>query len=503
MKGNTFPSKILSRLTDVVKETKKVPEMKPLTTSDPRTAASQPIVSTPTPPAATASPVPPAVDPQATLLALLAQVANTATPAQTIANTGVAAGFDAAQLAVLQHIGLAQTASNAAPSQPAPPQAPPAQSGSAFPTPSSYREEPYNSHHKDRRFNGPQSSDRVNPYDDQLEDRSSSARGGFRGGFRGRGRGRWDDRDRDRYRERERDDRSPSYRGQRSRSRSPPNRQGGRRQVRPYSPPRRPNFASMGSRGQDTADSGPTSDENTGKDEFGRDIRPRSPDSDATPPPKRDAPKSPPSPSVSAPPVAKQPAIEPSPALTSNHDRMSLSPLIAANTSSSTPSAPFVSSTVSPQPGMEKFNPATFDFTSPASWEALGKMWQVTNGYLPTTEELMQFVMSGGQPAFANTPTTVQGHGWQNMSGQGWRGRGRGGFTRGRGGFGHGNARSEEWPQRDSDQATDAIVLGGGSGSDMEVEHTEASTVSPTLGGGGRMQRIGDKWVFVRDSVTT
>lgn len=434
-------------------------------------------------------------------MALLAKAANART-FQTIANTSVAAGFDAAQLAVLQQLPLAQTTSNAAPSQPAPPQAPPAQSGSAFSTPSSYREEPYNSH-KDRRFNGPQSSDRVNPYDDQPEDRSSSFRGGFRGGFRGRGRGRWDDRDRDRYRERERDVRSPSHRGRRSRSRSPPNRQGGKRPVRPYSPPRRPDFAPMGSRGRDTSDSGPASGDNAGKDEFGRDIRPKSPGSDATPPPKHDASKSPPPPPASPPPVAKQPAVEPSPALTSNHDRMSLSPLIAANTSSSTPSAPFVSSTVSPQPGMEKFNPATFDFTSPASWEALGKMWQVTNGYLPTTEELMQFVMSGGQPAFPSAPTPVQGYGWQNTSGQGWRGRGRGGFARGRGGFGHGNARSEEWPQRDTSQGTDAIVLGGGSGSDMEVEDTEASMTSPTRGGGGRMQRIGDKWVFVRDSVTT
>ncbi|GLB41688.1 putative RPR [Lyophyllum shimeji] len=418
VKGNTFPPKILSRLTDVVKEAEKVPEVQSMTTSDPRmVAAPQPLVSTPTPPAAPPNVPPPAPDPQATLLALLAQAANAVNP-QTIANTGVATGFDAAQLAVLQQLALAQTASSAAPSQPAPPQAPPAQSGSAsaYPTPPSYREEPDNSHHKDRRFNGPQSSDRVNPYDDQPEDRSSSR--GFRGGLRGRGRGRWDDRDRDRCRERERDDRSSSYRGRRSRSRSPPYRQGGRRPVRPYSPPRRPNHASISSRGQDATDSGPTRGDNDGKDEFGRDIRPKSPESDATLPPKHDTPKSPPPPPASAPPpVAKQPAVEPTPALSSNHDRMSLSPLVAANTSSSTPSAPFVSSTVSPQPGLEKFNPATFDFTSPASWEALGKMWQVTNGYLPSTEELMQFVISGGQPAFGSAPTPTQGHEVEEDSG--------------------------------------------------------------------------------------
>ncbi|KAF8075099.1 hypothetical protein FPV67DRAFT_1665837 [Lyophyllum atratum] len=507
VKGNTFPSKILSRLTDVVKETEKVPEMKPLTTSDPRTAAVPPVISTPTPPAATANPVPPAMDPQATLLALLAQAANAAAngPAQTTANTGVT-GFDAAHLAVLQQLALAQSASSAAPSQPAPPQALPAPSGSGFPTPSSYREEPLNSHHKDRRSNGPQSSDRVNSYDEQPEDRFSNSRGGFRGGFRGRGRGRWDDRDRDRYRERERDDRSASQRGRRSRSRSPMGRQGVRRDVRPYSPPRRPNFASTDPRARGSPDSGSVSGDNAGKDEFGRDIRPKSPDSDATLPPKREKPKSqspPPPTPAPAPLVTKQPPVDPSPALTSNHDRMSLSPLIAANTSSSTPSAsaPIISSTVPTQPGMDKFDPSTFDFTSPASWEALGKMWQVTHGYLPTTEELMQFFLPAmQQPSFADVPTPVQGQGWHNSSGQGWRGRGRGGSARGRGGFGHGNARAGEWPQHDSSQETDAIVLGGGSASDMEVEHMDTSLSSPSRSGGGRMQRIGDKWVFVRDS---
>ncbi|RDB23605.1 hypothetical protein Hypma_008997 [Hypsizygus marmoreus] len=501
VKGNTFPSTILSRLTDVVMGTEKVPEMKS-STSDPR-VAHQPAPPAPTPPASARSPVLPPLDPQATLLALLAQAANAASlPSQTTTNMELgAAGLDAKQLAVLQQLALAQTASSPAPTQPAL-QAVPAQSGSAFPAPSSYREEPYNSLQKDRRFDRPLSQERVNAYDDQVNDRPSS-RGGFRGGFRGRGRGdgrgRWDDRDRDRYRgDRERDEWNSSHRGRRSRSRSPPSKYGGRRDVRPYSPPRRPSFTS--DRGRETSE--PAGPDAVEKDEFGRDIRPKSPESDAAPPSTADS-TQPPPPATLVPVPVDQPSTESSSALPSNHDRMSVPPLIAANTSSSTPSAPFVSSTVSPQPGMEKFNPATFDFTSPASWEALGKMWQVTHGYMPTTEQLMLFAMPPVQPAV--TTPVIPTQNWPNTTGQVWRGAGRGrGFVRGRGGFGHGNPRNVqgEWAHNDMDQGTDAVVLGGGSSPERDIASMDdiQTGSSGNEGPGGRMQRIGDKWVFVRDS---
>ncbi|KAG6918980.1 hypothetical protein DXG01_010219 [Tephrocybe rancida] len=508
VKGNTFPPQILSRLTSVVKETGKVPDVSIPSAAvvDPRIAAAQPANTTP--PIVAASPLPPAADPQATLLALLAQAAHAAAlPTQTSPNTSVPAGLDAAQLAVLQQLALAQTASNGAPSQPAHPQALPAQSHSPFPTPS-YREEPSYNSHKDPRFDGLQSSDRVNAYDDQPEDRSSLR--GFRGGFRGRGRGRWDDRDRDRYRERDDTTRSSPRRTRRSRSRSPP-RFGARRDVRPYSPPRRPNFAPTPPHDRsNSADSGPSVN-STGKDEFGRDIRPQSPDSDDAPP-KSDAPQSPrpsspsPRPDTVASQIATDSAVDGSPALTSNHDRMSLQPFIAANTSSSIPSAPIVTNTASSQHGLEKFNPMTFDFTSPASWEALGKMWQVTNGYLPSTEELAQFVMTGGQAAFAHAPVQ-QVPTWQSapnhQTHQGWRGRGRGGFGRGRGGFnGKGQNAQDEWGQHGA-QETDAIVLGGGSDPD-NVDMSHMDNIAEHGGGpGGKMQRKGDKWVFVRESIST
>ncbi|KAG5721354.1 Rpb7-binding protein seb1 [Termitomyces sp. T112] len=500
VKGSTFPPKILIRLSSLMEGTEKVPEVP--TVVDPRIAASQPAITTPPIAALPTAPPAPAMDPQATLLALLAQAAQATTvPVQTSINTGV----DTAQLAVLQQLALAQTANNGTPSQPTPPQAHPVMSHPVF-TPS-YREETSYNSHKDPRLNVPQSSDRVNPYDDQPEDRSS-CRGGYRGGFRGRGRGRWDERDRDRFRER--DGRSSPRRIRRSRSRSPP-KHGVWRDVRPYSPPHRSNLASSESHGHGSTKSKSPS-ENDRKDEFGRDIRPQSPESDKTPSksdisrsPRPSSPVStfPPAPTPTASQIASEPVVDPTPSPTSNHDRMSLSPLIAANTSSSIRSASNVSSTASTQPGLENFDPMTFDFTSPASWEALGKMWHITKGYLPSTEELSQFVLTSGQAAFGSM---IQTQKWQSMpNSQAWRGGGRGsGFSRGRGGFFHNNVRNaqEEWGEYEANNGTDAIVLGGGSA----VEETgvqEDSSTDQVGGAGGKMQRVGDKWLFVREPVST
>jgi protein NRD1 len=60
-------------------------------------------------------------------------------------------------------------------------------------------------------------------------------------------------------------------------------------------------------------------------------------------------------------------------------------------------------------------------------------------------------------------------------------------------------------------QNSDAIVLGGGDVSSdseaMQVESppptAEASPPSGEVGSRGRMQRLGDKWVFMRDTVTS
>jgi protein NRD1 len=186
---------------------------------------------------------------------------------------------------------------------------------------------------------------------------------------------------------------------------------------------------------------------------------------------------------------------------------MSLTPSVDANTSSRAPDAVVVPNEIPSQQGLENFSLATFDFTAPSSWEALGKMWQVTHGYLPSTEQLMEFVMSGGAAVVASQQQQQQPE-WNG--GPGWGGiqtgpqprrgaRGRGGFSRGRS-YGGGNfARDGERWQSDMGE-TDAIVLGGGDTDAMMVESADSSEKGGGLG--GRMQRVGEKWVFVRDPIS-
>ncbi|KAJ7446765.1 hypothetical protein FB451DRAFT_787082 [Mycena latifolia] len=481
-KGNTFPSAILVRLKDVVSETGKDNEVK--VTSDPRSVVVTPPAVAQAPPTPVLPPAP-VLDPQATLLALLTQAAQNAAqanPGQTTTNTVGASSSQ--QLAVLQQLALTANLGNV--SQPAVQPAP------GFPSaplrsPASQRDEHYgpgqNTGRRDSRFDRGNSLELGRNHDDR-----NSYQGGFRGRGRGDGRG-WDDRDR--YRDTER---SPPRRVRSSRSRSPPSRYSNRRDrdVRPYSPPRRPSLASLPT--QELKREPVRAALEAGKDEFGRDIRPPSP----SPEPPSDIATQPPPP---PPPVVRTQSVEPPPAaaLTSNHDQMSLTPSVDANTSSRAPDAAIVSNKIPSQQGMENFSLATFDFTAASSWEALGKMWQVTHGYLPSTEQLMEFVMSGGA---AVVPQQQQQPGWA-AGGQGWGGipsnpqprrgaRGRGGFTRGRGSGGN-FARDGQERWHDMGQ-TDAIVLGGG---DTDVAMPEDAGPPEK---GGRMQRVGEKWMFVRDS---
>jgi len=253
------------------------------------------------------------------------------------------------------------------------------------------------------------------------------------------------------------------------------------------------------------------------RDEFGRDIRPQSPEEAVT--------------EDGAQPPAVSASVEqnmPAPAIAGNQISSvpQQSPSVAAaNTSTQIHSAP---TAVTSQPGLDKFDMSTFDFTASSSWEALGKMWQVTYGYLPSQEELMQFVMSGGIIASAAAAGMIPGQyqtgmmsmeeGWPQSGGGQWAGPGGGGMQGGYlnrgGGPGYGNGRNSQ--QRGGymgyQQSSDAIVLGGGdvsSESDaMQVESppptAQASPPSGEGGGpGGRMQRVGDKWLFVRDAVTS
>ncbi|CAK5283148.1 unnamed protein product [Mycena citricolor] len=468
VKGSTFPASVLARLKEVVSNEPgkdngvKVP-------TDPRLHAAAPpptvIPSYAVPPAA------PSADPQATLLALLTQAAanNAAAQAPPIPIPPLQPNYQ--QAALLQQLSLVASLGNV--SQPPVPAAIPAYPSVSPP--------PY----------APNGGDRRDPRVDGNDYRRNDERASFRRGPPGR----YDSRDRDRDSRDygHKDDRRGGRRD--SRSRSPPSRFPGRREVRPYSPPRRPSLpepAPPQPVGRAPARTAP------GKDEFGRDIRPASPSpeppDDLVAPP----PKSPPAPVVS-PRVEREPADAPA---ASNHDHQMSLP-------SSVDATSLVSNKIPSKQGLESFNLATFDFTAATSWETLGNLWQVTHGYPPSTEELMAFVMSGGQMQPSQQLSHQKQQQQQVSQQQQWgrqgqpssRGgfRGRGGNFRGSGRGNHGGGNhygggyredgGSQWQSSGSGD-TDAVVLGGGQ---------DISSIPDAGASGGRMQKVGEKWLFVRE----
>ncbi|KJA28043.1 hypothetical protein HYPSUDRAFT_178187 [Hypholoma sublateritium FD-334 SS-4] len=510
IKGSTFPPTILVPLADILSGNKKEPdapvsvvpvtEPQPTPTVDPRMAHT---IHTPVSAPITPSVV--VVDQHATLLALLTQAAaSTTVPTHAPINTIISPPpLDAAQLAVIQQ--LAHTAASV-PSVPQFLPPPDLVNVQKFPSSSgvngsshslpSYRNEPrnaVNSEHSPIGYRSPESEARPDSHFDERD----NMRGRYKPGLRNRGRGErsgrnWDPRDRDYYKTGR--DQSPSTRagrGDRSRSRSPgpSSRYSARRNSRYSSPPRK------------------APGNEPGKDEFGRDIRPEIPHSPA-------ANHRSPSPTLKAPSEQSKDSRSPL-ASTTDHNSTPESNSVStfvpviANISSTKPSAASLVTNTN-DPGMESFDSSTFDFTSPTEWEALGKMWQVTNGYLPSTEELMHFMMTSGtaqatsnsgiatQDSQMNAPTAGRGY---PRSG----GRGRGGFTGGRGGA-YGMPSDGSSNYTDHQRSTDAIVLqelaqddekyasfSGGQVWNQKIEHEES-----TSNAGGRMQRVGDKWVFVR-----
>jgi len=354
-------------------------------------------------------------------------------------------------------------------------------------------------------------------------------RGRFRGGYRSRGRG---------YRDRFYDNTrglGVAHGGRRSRSRSPPrSRYGGAgpRDVQPYSPPHRPSVAD-----RPDIDSSEGSSSRPGVDEFGREIRPSSDDDgsetldDLKQRPTLQS-QPPPAAAVSSPPTSTPwPVFEEGPGSGSRESSTTTASQGASTTNGSD---------VLPQDGgdlsLESFDYSTFDPMSPASWEALGRAWAVTNGRQPSQEELMMFVMeatvSMASQANPNGPgPAMQGN--HQRTGPRWTGEPRGGPLRGgrsrgafgarggRGGFGYGHSGGDgqaRWDYGGGDayaNSTDAIVLG---------EHTDTQNsagwgqgaaheqVQAGLGGeegdeqtenqgaaGGRMEKMGDGWVFTRN----
>ncbi|KAI9454429.1 hypothetical protein F5148DRAFT_1151705 [Russula earlei] len=165
--------------------------------------------------------------------------------------------------------------------------------------------------------------------------------------------------------------------------------------------------------------------------------------------------------------------------------------------------------------GLESFDYSTFDPTLPASWEALGQAWAVTNGRPPSQEELMMYVMEvtvkHGKPGALRWMGEARG-----ASPRGGRGRGAFGTRGGRGGFGYGNSGGEGQARWDYGgdayaNSTDAIVLGEHTNASNGIDWVQDEQAQGSLGeegegqgenqgaAGGRMQKVGDNWVFTRN----
>ena len=374
-------------------------------------------------------------------------------------------------------------------------------------------------------------------------------RGRFRAGYRSRARGRFGDRDRDGYRERFHDTaRSPpGGHGRTSRSRSPPrSRYGGagRRDIKPYSPPYRPSIVDQTD--LDAPEASP-SRQHPGVDEFGREIRPSSDDDGRSETPDDPKPRPAPlSPAAHAhahlSPTPNPVAVEGAPPVSGEQEpsAFAATPQTASANAAGGSEAPHQDTAA--DVGLGSFDYSAFDPTSPSSWEALGKAWAATNGRQPLQEELMMFVMefTVSMANQALPAPAAQGNQWPTGQGQRWAsepssrggpprgGRGRGGAFGNRGGrrgfYSGGNGRGgweyggDGYGGYGDANGTDAIVLGEhtndiqSSQAQDAPSREQAAQAGPghveegdgragsqgATGTGGRMQKVGDNWVFVR-----
>lgn len=505
VKSNTFPPAVLARLADIVKEADKEPEIKTDTTPDPRAQSTPNSTTPPTQPPA-AHPTPPAVDAvQSTLLALLSQAATAAaSPPQIPPNTAAIAAatqvaqLDVNQLALIQQ--LAQTSqlgtTNAAQSPSVPLSLAPPGPAHAPNAPPSY---PFRPPDRDDRREYDRRGPRGDPYNDprrshsrdDYHDDRRDLRGGYRGGYRGRGRGRMDDRDR--FSRRDRDWRSPP-RGRPSRSRSPP---GGRygRDRQPHSPPRKPPLDPSAHHPEPSRLRGPSAD----LDEFGRDIRPQSSRDPGTASASHDKIDM----QLQAKLASVPSSLERSPTLGDNKASQSQPPSYPKGADVGPSKVPLK------QKGLDDYDFSAFDPTSPAAWEALGSAWQVTHGYQPSAEEIMQLVMAKTMPAMAPMGGQIgmaQGEQWGSIGWQqypaesgvagSWSTSTGAQVPSSNGGRSYGNVREENVA---SEQNKDTLEAGEVS-EEQPMSSTESAGLAGdnSVGGQGRMQKVGDRWVFVK-----
>lgn len=227
------------------------------------------------------------------------------------------------------------------------------------------------------------------------------------------------------------------------------------------------------------------------KDEFGRDIRPGSVDSERTP-------TSTTQPTSSIPTMTTLTIRGPSVVQDSTSDHQNPVPELTSTSiiaNGAQPEAPMPIETYESRSGETVatkgpggFDLTTFDFTSPASWEALGKAWEATNGVTPTQEMLMQFVMMSSMGMGMGMGIGMGGFGVEQPQNQ-WEGaQGSEGWSAG----------GPVWNDGDVE------VVGETQGQEKpDVEAIDLDGDSPVLGersvgSTGKMQKIGDRWVFVR-----
>lgn len=227
------------------------------------------------------------------------------------------------------------------------------------------------------------------------------------------------------------------------------------------------------------------------KDEFGRDIRPGSADPESAP--TSTIQTTFPIPTITTP-MTQSPLVvrDPIPSHQNPTPQLTTTPATtnAAQPEVAMPIATYESRSrdAGATKGLDSFDFTTFDFTSPASWEALGKAWEVTNGVTPTQEVLMQFVMMSGMGmgmgmrmggTFGMEQPQNQWDGAQGS--EGW------------------NAGGAEW----SDGGVGVVEEPQGQEKPEEEIVGPEEEDSPvfgerSVGSSGKMQKVGDRWVFVR-----
>ena len=139
------------------------------------------------------------------------------------------------------------------------------------------------------------------------------------------------------------------------------------------------------------------------------------------------------------------------------------------------------------RPGLESFDITSFNPTDPTCWKALADAFEVTNGYPPTQEDVQQIV--------ATSMSMAMGMGISLGMGAG--------TTMSMGGT-HDGAEATQSYMGPNDWPDTVYTANVQESTDRgQVQNIPQSPPSSAGGGasgsGGGMQKVGDKWVYVRN----